>query len=321
MTRSSSPSIPMQKSLVPPTRSSVPNFVISNLRDTGRRMTNRGVFEFDITTGVFTWANDYALSILGYNQSQLGSLTIFDIVQEEFHDIVRSNLNDGSKFKFYIWPSKMINGDIAWWYISQTQIHHPLQWSHGDLIQKTDSSGVAFSFMKTQMETTNNYSQIQNQLNELDEWVKEQIKNLSEEDKALWEFTKNIEEKISNVVEASTHAANVSSSTRKEVEKLGSIMIEQYKSFDEKFASHTTEIIKLMNSDESHNERIEAFEKHIKNITDLAIKAVTVQAERIGKGISKQIAIPVAGITALATAIQWITQHWSDIVRIFTKMF
>jgi hypothetical protein len=44
--------------------------------------------------------------------------------------------------------------------------------------------------------------------------------------------------------------------------------------------------------------------------TDLAIKSITMQADKAGKGLSKKVTIPVSITAALVTVIQYLIQNW-----------
>ena len=69
-------------------------------------------------------------------------------------------------------------------------------------------------------------------------------------------------------------------------------------------------ILKLISTDVVHSKRINAFENHVKMTTDLAIKSITMQADKADKGLSKKVTIPVSITAAVVTVIQYLIQNW-----------
>jgi hypothetical protein len=293
---------------------------ISAMREIGRTMTDRGVFELSLSTGQITWANEFALQKLGYSLSDIQSMTIFDIVPLEFHEDVRNNISSslsGKTNHFHIWPSKSTDAKIIWWYIFETKTHGSTQWTHGDYIQTTDASGVAFAFMRANMATTNVYGQIQNQIDELDTWVHEQVQRLDDENQDMKVVVQRLDDKLNHAVLAAQKAADTSMQTGVDTAALKEIIQNQNQQFEEKWAIHTGEILRLIGSDVVQEKRFSSFEQHVQATTDLAIRAITMQADKAGKGLSRKVTIPVTAIAAGATVAQWFMVHWNSVMRFF----
>jgi hypothetical protein len=298
--------------------------IVHSMRDIGRRMSDQGMLEFNIIAGTLTWANNFMLEKLGYTLEQFQTMSIFDITPSGFHYQIRNLIADtiaGKPTKFSIWPATTSDGKVAWWYIFRNETKDPLSWSHGDYIQTTDTNGITYAFMKVTMNATNNYGQLHNQVNELDAWVREQIKRLDDSDQSIYKLIEKLDDKMQHAVDAATKAANTSldshkklSDTREEIKKL---INDNNKQLEDKFAEQTGEILKLIGGDYKRDERIERFEKRIELITDLSINAITTQAKKASKGISRKVTIPVSVIAGFFALIQFILQNWGNISKWF----
>lgn len=219
--------------------------------------------------------------------------------------------------KFFIWPGKTGEGKIIWWYVFQTETHHPTHWSYADLIQTTDDQGVAFAFMRTAMATTNSYGQLHYRVNEMDTWMKNQVQRLDVIDSDIKQSISTINQKMQHAINAATKAADQSLITGKALSNLEISLKNHSSNMEDRFSAHTGEIIRLMSNDTLHDKRIETFESHVRETTELAVKAITIQADSAAKGLSKKVAIPVSGIAALATLCQWVIQNWPWISKHF----
>jgi hypothetical protein len=93
------------------------------------------------------------------------------------------------------------------------------------------------------------------------------------------------------------------------------------KTFEELEAKYGSEILKLIGTDIVHDKRIEAFEKHMKMTTDLAIKSIEIQAknssgaiakqaEETSKGLSKKVVIPMSIIAGVVTIVQILVERY-----------
>jgi hypothetical protein len=293
---------------------------INNIRDIGRKMLNQGMFEFNIISGSLTWANDFFLEKLGYTLEQFQTLTIFDITPSGFHDQIRNLIigaKEGKLVKYFIWPGSTSDGMIAWWYIFKTEVNDPITWSHGDYVQTTETNGIAYVFMKVTMDTTNNYGQLQSHVSELDAWVKDQIHRLDESDQVHHQMIERLENKMQHAVDAATKAANTSLESSKKLNDTKEEIKTLINQLEDRFAVHAGEILKLIGDDNKQDQRIERIEKRIELATELAMDAISTQAKKASKGISRKVTIPVSAIAAFFTLLQWMLQNWGDVTKWF----
>jgi PAS domain S-box-containing protein len=288
---------------------SVPEKLIREMRDRGRSLENTGMAEVDLSSGAITWVNNYLSEQVGMSIKDLCSMTVFDITPESLQDRTQegvANRTAGRPSGYPVWASMTGDGKVAWWYTIQTKTSFPLHWVECELIQKTDPEGIPFSFMKFQMEITGRQSSTGTQIEELDKWVHEQV---SRQDTDLAEMGRKLDAAV-KLVRSSADAAlasrNASMALQVEVN-------DKLKEFDDALTDHTTEILRLIGTDQVHDKRIEAFEKHVKKTTDLAIKSITMQADKAGQGLSKRVTIPVSVIAAVATLVQYLIQNWDKV--------
>jgi PAS domain S-box-containing protein len=291
------------------------------MREEGRSQDDSGVFEIDLTENKISWANEYAVEHTGYTLDQIKHMTLFDLVPEEFHgkmqDVIaevstRGSVRNGSPTS--VWPVKTSGGKIIWWAVTKSVVEYPAVWLNGDHIQTTGTSGMSFLFMQAFMRAANGQSGLYEQVSELKAWTTDQIARLDEEDKRLRDGLAELESKMSDALEASKEAANAAKTTHKMMESL-------QKSFQEFETKYGVEILKLIGTDTIHDKRIDAFEKHVKMTTDLAVKSIEMQAQRSAqgielqaeessKGLSKKVVIPVTLIATIATIIQVLVEKF-----------
>lgn len=287
-------------------RQFVPPKSLASMRESGRSMKEGAMFEIDFSNGAFTWANEYALGKLGLELSQLQAMTAFDIVPSEFHDQVRDDLSDkssGRLKKFSIWPSKTGSGKLAWWFVHHTRMEYPVGWSSADFIQETEPRGAAFMFMRITMANANEYGALHARVFELDQWVHSEIDRLNSKDSEFGDALRELGEKMKPAIAAAASAAATSKETAAAMKDLRTVI-------GERFDKHEEEILKLIGTDVYHDRRMEAFERHVKATTDVAIKSITTQADKAGRGLSRRVTIPVSAIATIATLIQWLINHF-----------
>jgi len=269
-------------------------------------MSDKGFFEIDLVEANITWTNAFTLQKLGLTSEQVRSMTMFDIVPVDLHDPIRDHLEDhasGKPKKFAIWPVKTSTGKISWWYIFDSKVEFPISWSCAEFVQETDVDGPAYTFMRITMMNANSYGTLHNRVQELDSWIHDQVSRLDEKDADHDKALSELSERMKHVVNAATRAASTSLEAASAVKDLK-------ESLKEQLEKHEEEILKLISTDVHHDRRMEAFEKHVKTTTDVAIKSITTQADKAGKGLSRKVTIPVSTIAAIATIIQWLIQHF-----------
>lgn len=290
---------------------------MEEMRNLGRSMLDRGFFELDLMSGRITWVNDFALSKIGMSLDQVQTFTIFDLIHEEFHDILNGFILDatrGRTSKFYIWPNKTSDGSVIWWYFSKIKSNHPTHWFKAEYLNKTGTSGPEHASMCAAMNTANQYNDLFNRLIDFQDLTKVSMDLLNERYQELREEQEALKDQVTGAINAATKAANaameVSSSMRTFKEDVQKQLAEQ-----------TAEILRLISTDVSHDQRLAAFEAHIKATTDNAVRiiavqankageAITMQANQAGNKLSRKITIPVGTIAAIMTILQYIITHW-----------
>lgn len=272
------------------------------MRSLGKSLSDKGMVEYSIPSGEIIWCNNYALEKVGYKQQKTWSVSIFDVIPEEFHIKLKEHVANIVANRSYasIWPVKTTSGEVSWWYVFQTRTHHSTRWAQVDYIQTTETGGIAYSFMRMQMDIMNKYGGLNTKVDELDKWVSEKIDELTKKDDELSQSISKITELTSSLID-----------TKDSIDSFKKELKEQFRELDKKSDEHTTEILKLIGSSVVHSKRLNAFEKHVKMTTDLAIKSITIQTEKAGKGLSKKVAIPVSIVSILTAIIQYLIQSWS----------
>jgi len=292
---------------------SVPDKLIRKMRARGKSRKNKGMAEVHLGSGSITWVNSYLAESVGMSVKDLCSMTVFDVTPVSLQDKTQegvANRTAGRPSGYPVWACRTGDGKIAWWYTIQTHTEFPLHWVECELFQKTDPEGITFTFMKFQMELTGRQATTGFHIEELDNWVHEQVER---QDTNLTEMSRKLDAAVKLVrsaADAALDSKNASMALQIQVN-------EKLMSFDNALTDHTSEILKLIGTDQIHDKRIEAFESHVKKTTDLAIKSITMQANRAGKGLSKQVTIPVSVIAALATLIQYLIQNWGKVQSLF----
>jgi PAS domain S-box-containing protein len=288
--------------------------LIEEMRKQGEEFDDKGLFEFDLITGQVRWANSFALNLMGYTSEQLESMTVFDLVPIQLHERMREGIADrvaGRSPRTSILPIKSADGDVVWWYVFKTKIKSSISWSHSEYIQKTEPKGMAFAFMRMQMDSINYQYEVESKMDELDSWVHSQIDRIDNEVVDIKETITLFSDKIEHAINAAKNASSTSLDTKNGI----STLIDKFDDLEREMYDHTSEILRLIKTDVEHDTKFEAFEKHIKMTTDLAIQSIAMQADKAGKGLSKKVTVPVSAIAVIATLIQYVIQNWDDISK------
>lgn len=282
---------------------------METMRETGRSLSKQGFFELDLMSSKISWINDFTLSKIGMNLQQAKSMTVYDIVPEEFHESLSNFISDatsGKTSKFYIWPFNSSDGDIIWWYFSRFRANHPIHWFKAEFLNKTSKDGPEYSSMLAAMNAANNYNDLYDKFSELQQSTKLSVDSLNERYQELKDEQDALKEQIVGAVAAANRAANAAIAVSTSMKTFKTEVQDQ-------LSNQTEEIIKLINTDTIHNQRLEIFEAHIKKTTDNAVRVITVQADKAGRNISRKVTIPIGAIAAIMTIIQWIITNWSKI--------
>lgn len=238
-----------------------------------------GIIEFNIITGVITWANEFALNKIGHNLKQLQQLTIFDVIPEHLRDRVcdkQSTIISGQESNFSVWPSIAPDNQIHWWYVLETKTSHPLRQVRCEFVQTTKNGGTTYIFMCIQMDMTNRYNTLNYKFTGLDNRVRRRIDKLSEKQQTLETFIRED-------------------------------LLKHFDEIGKRADDHTAEILKLINLNVVNKKRINSFEQHVQTVADLAIKSIVMQANKTGKRVYWIIIVVL--ITTLITLTQYMIWH------------
>jgi PAS domain S-box-containing protein len=287
-------------------------------RKLGKDMKERGVFEVDTSSGSIEWVNEFALKIMGCTEEQLASMSVFDVSPERFHDQIREDLTeeDPEKTRRHIFPTKTVEGKVAWWYVFKVRTSDSRRWAYADHIQDTPQSGPEFSFMSMQVDMANSQADLEGRIGDLEKWVGDQIARV---DRDMWAVQKSLEKAEQAALAASADAIaakNASLATQQEIRKYATkedmqSHFEKFDAFEEQSSEATTEILRLIRADIVHEERLKTYENHVKKTTETAVKAIELQASKSGKGLSRKVTVPIFVVTTLAMVFQYILQHWN----------
>ncbi len=298
---------------------------VKEVRELGREMKDRGVLEVDTSSGSIEWMNQFALDTMGYTAEQIGSMSVFDISPEKFHDRVREDIVEdaaGRVRKFYVMPSRTAEGKVAWWYVLQTRVAGTRHWAFAEHIQTTPQSGPPFAFMTMQMDIVNSRASTDMRLGELDDWVQQEISRIDGdvgtvrsqvlEVKGLLE---KAEAAALSAAAESTAAKNASLATQQEMKRYATkeeleSHFSKFDQFEEESTKTTLEILRLIKSDAAQQERLKTYEEHVRKTTETAVKAIEAQASKSGKGLSRKVTVPLFVITTLAMVLQYVIQRW-----------
>lgn len=292
---------------------------VREVREQGRAMDDRALLEVNVSVGGFSWANDFALATLGYTQQQLCDMSVFDLCPSEFHERLREEMteaHDGRTRRFSVRPMRTAHGAVCWWYVYQVRSHLPLQWVYAEHVQNTPTSGPEFSFMSMQMETVNSQAALEARIEDLDDWVREQISRVDQDVLSVRGKLEELVVKTDSAISAAKNAATNALDAKNAANGIKSELDSYFRRFEEYHSQHAGEILKLISTDTLHDRRIEAFEEHVKTTTELAVAAIERQANRAASGLSRRVTVPVGVIAAVATALQLLLQHWSSIASL-----
>lgn len=289
--------------------------IVMQKREEGRSKDNVGVFEIDMSEWKVPWVNNFIVECSGFSLDQIQHMSFIDLVPEQFHWMVHefmleSESASGPTEKNFpmVWPMKTADGKITWWSVSQKSAEFPVVWVYGEHIQTTHFPSMQFMFMRAFMRAANGHSCLRKEISELKDWTSAQISRLDQKDEQLKTSLSAMEAKMNDVLEASKETADAVKTTHCMVKEL-------QKSFADFETKYGIEILKLIGTDSVHDKRIDAFEQHVKMVTNLAVKSIEVQAKtssdeiveqakESSKGLSVKVIVPVSVIAVIATLLQ-----------------
>lgn len=279
---------------------------VNEMRDIGRSMSDRGFIEVNFSTGTISWVNEHMLKKLGYTLQQITSMSVFDVVPEEHHDISRGSIYDLQKnraYRFSIRPILTADQKVSWWYSLKVSATSTTAWFKSELLMITEKSGPEYISMVASMQTTIGYNDLYNRLHELQNWSEDAVKRLDAKDKELEDKIVELSRDVRSTKKAAETAANVGLEVQSAMKNLETNIANE-------MSSQTTEILNLITTDSLHSARLDAFENHVKATTQTAMTAITNKANEAGSGLTKKVTIPISAIAAIATIIQYLIQHF-----------
>lgn len=293
------------------------------MREIGELLIEQGFMEINLGDGTIPWMNSHMLSILGYSIEQLKALTIYDLVPNDFHNILSNVLAEkiyGKDYRYGVLPFKASDNDIIWWYTirEKEDLKNKIWWYKSIQLDKTTRSGSRYASMIVTMNLVNGQNEICGRLEDHKDKTQKDIDNLKETDRKLDSGITDIRTKFSFATSAMEKAATASLKASGEISSLRTEM-------HESINNQTIQIIRLIGTDNMHDDRMAAYEKHLSEVTDKAISSaiktlseqtnimgteITIRANNAGKNLTKKVTIPVGAIAFIMTLVQWLITNW-----------
>ncbi len=297
-----------------------------SMRKTGESFSDKGFFEIDLENGQIRWANSFALLNLGYTLDEIRTMSIFDLVPIEYHELLNNAISvrkEGGCYSSELIAMKNNASEIVWWYTSDYNIDLPILWTKGEYLKKIrknndhdSQDGFVMAVIANILQSHNSIL-IREKTSERENKIKfnDVNKRIDTIESNFLELNKNVQLAVS----ASRSAANKSIETHTEFNNLK-------KELHGLMDSQTTEILKLISSSLLQEEKIKSFESAIndsaKKAVSSAVEAIQKQSEIISssldektnesnKKLSQKITIPIGFIMIFAAVVQWLLQHFS----------
>jgi hypothetical protein len=287
---------------------------IIRMRNLGKGLIKRGLFEINLVTGLISWANEYFLNETGYELCQIQSMTIFNITPQEFHGVIRNLIYEKRFYKYEVIPILTTKKDIVWWHGIEIKVDQPLLWLQSEYLNRTSRMGPETTSMTVALNTVQAYNDLLSRFEIHEESEKGRINELKQAIDQHEIAIEDIRDKLSHVINASERAANEAIAANSSIATFKKLM-------DEALDNQTTEILRLIGTDAIQDQRLKVFEKHIKNAANLATTEITEQSrkasiiiikqvEEAKKGISRRITIPIGLVITIIAVIQWFIQQF-----------
>lgn len=279
---------------------------------------NRAVFEIIEKTSEISWASDFALSITGYGLDEIVHMTLVNLAPEFLASRVSSTWTSiGDSTRSLIWPIRSADKTVTWWYATTEASESGIRWFSAQLISRTDSVSEDYVRMYVLMDILNSQHDLTARLSDHEKWTQNEITELRRTDQAISQALESIRNQQKHIISISKNAADGTMETRQLLKSLRSEM-------DDGFTNQMVEILKLIQTDALHDERIEAFDKHMKNVAQQAMttmqesahataKEFQSKAVEAGKGLTRKVTVPVGLVAALMSGIQWLITNWDKL--------
>lgn len=280
-------------------------------RKLGESLRTQGFFEIDFIDGCITWANQFALVKMGYSIEQITTLSIFNIIPEEFHEYARnsmSNKQSGNYSHYEMWPFLSSNREIIWWYTTEINHEDSRIWLKSEYLNKTLQSGPEMNLMIITLNTVQAYNELVLRIEKQEVKIDQlEHKNL-EHNKIIHD----INTKLGTIEGIARSAADSSFQNSENLKKFS-------ETFNKALDEQTAEILRLIMTNAVHDERMKQFNKVLQEAaektTTTAIGKITEQSEHAGKQMikrvdeagskaSRRITIPLGLLVLIATFVQ-----------------
>jgi len=290
------------------------------MRSLGASRNDRAVFEISEKTGEVLWASDFALSTLGYSLPDLQMMTLVNLAPESLASKVSASLVSlHDNVRNLIWPIRVTDKDktVAWWYVNTEGVENSVRWFSAQLVSKSAPAGEDFVRMTILMDLLNEQHDLTSRLSQHEEWTENQVTELRKTDTAIFESLDSIRTQQKHIISIARSAADGAMESRQLLKTLRTEM-------EDGFTNQMVEILKLIQTDALHDERIMAFDKHMKSVAKEAMERMETsaaattamfqtKATEAGKGLTRKVTIPVGMVAALMSGIQWLITNWDKI--------
>lgn len=284
-------------------------------RKLGESLKTQGFFEIDFIDGRITWANDFALSKMEYNLEQIKTLSIFDLVPEEFQEYARNSMSDkqnGNHSHYELWPFLSADKNIIWWYTTKINTLDAYIWLKGEYLNKTVRFSAETSLMLMTLKTVQTYNELTLKI----EKQEERLERLEHESLDHDNLLDGIGKKLENIEKIARSAANSSFENSENLKKFEEMFT---KALDEQ----TAEILRLIMTDSVHDERMKNFNAEIQKASTVAVSSaiekiteqskiagtqIIKKANEAGGKVTRRVTIPIGLLMLLMTIIQIIIQ-------------
>lgn len=289
-----------------------------DMRSLGASRTDRAVFEISEKTGEVLWASDFALSQLGYGLSDLQLMTLVNLAPEALASKVSASLVSlHDNVRNLIWPIRSTDKTVTWWYVNTEGVENSVRWFSAQLVTKSPAVGEDFVRMSILMDLLNEQHDLTSRLSQHEEWTENQVADLRKTDTAIFDSLDSIRTQQKHIISIARSAADGAMESRQLLKSLRTEM-------EDGFTNQMVEILKLIQTDALHDERIMAFDKHMKSVAKEAMERMETsaaattamfqtKATEAGKGLTRKVTIPVGLVAAFMSGIQWLITNWDKI--------
>lgn len=279
---------------------------------------SRGVFEIIEKDGSVSWVSDLILEQTGYSLSEISSMSLVNLSPDSLSSRVSATVSlSGDLIRTSIWPIVTTSGTVSWWYVNNESSDAISRWYSAQLMAHTNKIGEDFVRMCVIMDILNSHNDMNSRVNHHEKWVDEEISELKKFDRSVQDTLSSIKSQQNHVISLAKSAANGSMTVSANLKSL-------QKRVESGFSEQMTEILRLIRTDVIHDERINAFDMHMKEVAENAMKTMKNTADETaaefkskaveaGKGLTRKVTVPVGVVAAVMSGIQWLINNWDKL--------